>query len=396
MPTTAFPLPSRADHVGSLLRPQRLTAARAQARAGSITRGHLRMIEEECVREVVQGLESTGMQSITDGEFTRDWWHIDFLSAFDGVSNFPDPGVANFKGFRAEDLPPIMSVAGKIRRTKPVFVDYFKFLKTTTRRTAKQTLPSPAMLLMRGGYPALSKEAYPDRARFWEDLGAAYRAEIADLAAAGCTVLQIDDTSYSMLCDDNFRAMVRRRGEDPDELVHVYAHVVNLAVRDRPPGMTIAMHTCRGNFQSSWCLGLSRQRCRRSNRPMCSNAVSTRRPSSCRLSAWRFHHNVALRPPITATKLPSPTNGPSCAWWSRSPTTSGDDRVGPRAYSSVFDRKYGSTFPLSLMVSGLPRRSLALPAVTRSQPSLTQYSSTLMVSTPLRRMPTSCASTSAL
>lgn len=250
--TASFPLPSRADHVGSLLRPARLTTARAQAKTGSITPAQLREVEEACVREAVRGLESTGMQSITDGEFSRDWWHIDFLAALDGVSSYPDPGVANFKGFRAEDMPPIMSVAGKIRRTRPVFVDFFRFLKTTTRRSAKQTLPSPAMLLLRGGYRALSKDAYPDRAQFWEDLGAAYRAEIADLAAAGCTYLQIDDTSYSLLCDDKFRAMVRARGEDPDELVHTYAHAVNLALRDRPPGMTVAMHTCRGNFQSSW------------------------------------------------------------------------------------------------------------------------------------------------
>ena len=253
-PTSAasFPLPSRADHVGSLLRPERLKTARAQARNGSITREQLRVVQEACVREVVGGLESTGMQVITDGEFSRDWWHIDFLAAFEGVSNFPDPGVANFKGFRAEDMPPIMSVAGPIRRTKPAFVDFFRFLKGTTRRTIKQTLPSPAMLLLRGGYAALDRTAYPDPAQLWEDLGAAYRAELTELAAAGCTYVQIDDTSYSLLCDDKFRAMVRARGEDPDLLVQTYVHAVNLALRDRPPGMTVAMHTCRGNFQSSW------------------------------------------------------------------------------------------------------------------------------------------------
>lgn len=248
----SIPLPARADHVGSLLRPERLTKARAQAKAGAISAAQLRDVQESCVRDAVKGLEATGIQAITDGEFTRDWWHIDFLTGLQGVSSYPDPGVANFKGFKAEDMPPIMTVAGKIRRAKPVFVDYFRFLKSTTSRIAKQTLPSPAMLLLRGGYPALSKDAYPDRAQYWEDLAAAYRAEIRDLAAAGCTYLQIDDTSYSLLCDDKFRQMVKSRGEDPDELVRTFVQVVNLSLRDRPPGMSIAMHTCRGNFQSSW------------------------------------------------------------------------------------------------------------------------------------------------
>jgi len=252
--TTAapFPLPSRADHVGSLLRPARLTAARAQAKAGAITAAQLRDIQQDCIREAVAGLEATGMRAITDGEFSRDWWHIDFISGLEGVSSYPDPGVANFKGFEAHDLPPIMSVAGRIRRTRPVFVDHFRFLRSVTGGVAKQTIPSPAMLMLRGGYRAIAKEADTDRAAFWDDLGAAYRAEIADFAAAGCNYLQIDDTTYSLLCDDAFRTMVRNRGDDPDALVHDFADAVNLAIRDRPAGMTIAMHTCRGNFQSSW------------------------------------------------------------------------------------------------------------------------------------------------
>jgi 5-methyltetrahydropteroyltriglutamate--homocysteine methyltransferase len=177
---------------------------------------------------------------------------VDFLSGFDGVTQTTDAGTANFKGVGTEEMPPVINVTGRIVRSRPVFVDYFKYLKTLTGRTPKMTLPAPAMLHHRAGYRGVSKAAYPDREQFWEDVGAAYRAEIRDLAAAGCTYLQIDDTSYSMLCDEKFRAMVRDRGDDPDELVHTYAHAIALALRDRPQGMRVAMHTCRGNFMSSW------------------------------------------------------------------------------------------------------------------------------------------------
>ena len=244
--------PFRADHVGSLLRPAELAEARAKAKRGEITVDALRAVQDKCIREAVARQEATGIQAITDGEFRRDWWHVDFLSGFGGVDSRPDPGVANFKGLGTEDLPPIMSVTGKVRRVKPVFLDHFKFLKSITTKTPKMTVPAPAMLHHRGGYPSISKEAYPDRAQFWVDVGRAYSEEIRDFHAAGCTYLQIDDTSYSMLCDANFREMVKKRGDNPDELVHTYANAINLAIANRPAGMTVTMHTCRGNFQSSW------------------------------------------------------------------------------------------------------------------------------------------------
>jgi len=133
-----------------------------------------------------------------------------------------------------------------------VFVDHFKFLKSVTKNTPKMTIPAPAMLHHRGGRNSVSKEAYPDMAEFWDDVGRAYQEEIRDLVAAGCTYLQIDDTSYSMLCDEKFRAMTVTRGDNPSELVHTYAAAINKALAGRPAGLNVTMHTCRGNFMSSW------------------------------------------------------------------------------------------------------------------------------------------------
>jgi len=245
-------LPFRADHVGSLLRPAELAEARVKAKRGEITADALRAVQDRCIREAVTRQEATGMQAITDGEFRRDWWHVDFLSGLDGVETKPDPGVAAFKGISNEDMPPIMFVAKKLKRTKPIFVEHFKFLKSIVKHTPKMTIPAPAMLHHRGGRNSVSTTAYPDVAEMWVDVGRAYAEEIRDLHAAGCNYLQIDDTSYSMLCDSAFREMTKKRGDDPEKLVHTYAAAINRAIADRPAGMAITMHTCRGNFMSSW------------------------------------------------------------------------------------------------------------------------------------------------
>ena len=244
--------PFRADQVGSLLRPAELHEARAKFKRGELPRDALTAIEDKCIREAVARQEAVGIQAVTDGEFRRDWWHVDFLAGFGGVETKPDPGVAAFQGIKVEDMPPIMFVAQKLRRTKPVFVDHFKFLKSVTKNTPKMTIPAPAMLHHRGGRNSVSKEAYPDMAEFWDDVGRAYQEEIRDLVAAGCTYLQIDDTSYSMLCDEKFRAMTVTRGDNPSELVHTYAAAINKVLTGRPAGLNVTMHTCRGNFMSSW------------------------------------------------------------------------------------------------------------------------------------------------
>ena len=246
---TARP-PFRADQVGSLLRPPELHEARARAKRGEIPADALRQVEDDAIRQAIARQEGIGLESITDGEFRRDWWHVDFLTGFEGVESYAAPLVVGFKN--TEEQPQMLRVTRKVRRARPVFVDSFKFMKAATKRAAKQTIPAPAMLHMRPGRAGISREAYPDLEQFWGDVAKAYRDEIRDLAAAGCTYLQLDDTSFAYLCDEKFRASVRERGDDPDALVRTYAGAINAALEERPAGMTVTMHTCRGNFKSTW------------------------------------------------------------------------------------------------------------------------------------------------
>src|SRR4051812_4904016 len=151
-----------------------------------------------------------------------------------------------------EEQPPIPTVTGKIRYKNPIMVDDFSFLKKETKKTAKMTIPSPSMLHMRPGRAGISREAYPDLAEFWADCAAAYRAAIAAFAKAGCTYLQLDDTAFAYLCDPKMREACRKNGDDPDQLPRRYADTISRALAGRPAGMTVTMHTCRGNFKSAW------------------------------------------------------------------------------------------------------------------------------------------------
>jgi 5-methyltetrahydropteroyltriglutamate--homocysteine methyltransferase len=241
--------PFRADQVGSLLRPAALAQARAKFRNNEISARELEAVEDECIRKVVQIQESIGLEAVTDGEFRREWWHLDFMARLEGVTVTANPG-PKFGG--TEEQPPIPSVTGKVDCSKPIMVGDFDFLKKNTRHTAKFTIPSPAMLHLRGGRGSISKEVYPDLAAFWADTSAAWRKAIGHLADAGCTYLQLDDVSFSYLCDPKIRDSCRRNGDDPAQLPHTYADAVSNALKDRPAGMTVTMHTCRGNFKSSW------------------------------------------------------------------------------------------------------------------------------------------------
>ena len=184
--------PFRADHVGSLLRPQALHAARARHKNGEIDHAALHAVEDKCIEEAVKLQEDVGLQAVTDGEFRRDWWHIDFIHGFDGI----DLTVNKYAKFQASDeQPPFFKLTGKIRRSKPSMLDHFKFLKSVVKKgIPKFTMPSPAMLHARSDREAL-KEVYPDLDEFWADLTRAYREEIRDLYQAGCRYLQIDDTT---------------------------------------------------------------------------------------------------------------------------------------------------------------------------------------------------------
>ncbi|HTQ77637.1 MAG TPA: 5-methyltetrahydropteroyltriglutamate--homocysteine S-methyltransferase [Burkholderiales bacterium] len=241
--------PFRADQVGSLLRPGELAEARRGFKSGSLCRDELLEIENRCIRDAIQKQEAIGLRAITDGEMRRDWWHLDFLSQLDGVTMTANPG-PRFGG--TEEQPPIPSVTGKVACSRPIMVEDFDFLRANTRGTAKFTIPSPSMLHLRGGRSSISRDAYPDMAQFWSDVGAAYRKAIRHLADAGCAYLQLDDVSFSYLCDPKIQENCRKNGDDPAALPRAYADAVAAALSDRPADMAVTMHTCRGNFKSSW------------------------------------------------------------------------------------------------------------------------------------------------
>ena len=243
--------PFRADHVGSLLRPAELHEARVKAKRGEMSAEALRALQDKHIREAVAKQESVGMQLVTDGEFRRDWWHIDFIHGFDGVELAAGDAYGDAKFKNTEEQPPFMTVKSRIRRAKPSMLEHFKFLKSVAKRTPKFTMPSPAMLHARGDRASL-KKTYPDLDEFWADLTQAYREEIADLYKAGCRYLQIDDTTIAMWGDPKVQEQFRKLGDDPKRDAAIYADAVNAAIHDVPEDMTVAIHTCRGNFKSTW------------------------------------------------------------------------------------------------------------------------------------------------
>ena len=246
-------LPARYDHVGSFLRPQYLLEARAQKAKGQINADQLRQVEDKAIREIVQFQEDVGLKSITDGEFRRTYFHIDFLEQLGGVKT--DIPVTIKKPDGTEELaPPVIRVIDKVRHAKNIQLADFEFLKQAVSKghTPKVTIPSPTMLHFRGGRAGISKDAYPELdPAFYDDVAKAYGDELHSLAAAGCTYVQMDDTNLAYLCDEKMREAARQRGDDPNELPHRYAAFINKVVAHKPAGMTLAMHLCRGNFKST-------------------------------------------------------------------------------------------------------------------------------------------------
>jgi 5-methyltetrahydropteroyltriglutamate--homocysteine methyltransferase len=240
--------PFRADQVGSLLRPRELAEARKLFKQGKLEAARLKEVEDRCVRTAVARQEAAGLQAVTDGELRRDYWHLDFTGQLDGVTLKAPVGMT----FNAEDVPPMATITGKVDCSKPIFVEHFRFLKSVTRATPKLTIPAPAALHFRGGRNAISREVYPDLKAFWSDVEGAYRKAIAQIAAAGCTYLQLDDVSFAYLCDPKVRENFRANGDDPNTLHRDYANAISAALKDRPAGMSVTMHTCRGNFRSAW------------------------------------------------------------------------------------------------------------------------------------------------
>ncbi len=246
--------PFRADHVGSFLRPQALLDAREQHRIGSLSRAALREVEDNAIRDIVRLQEDLGLKSITDGEFRRTYFHVDFLEQLQGVETRGGIAVSfRSAGGKVDFAPPVMHVIGPLRHGRPIQRADFEFLKSVTSQTPKVTIPSPTMLHFRGGRGAINRQAYPElEPAFYDDVASCYRAEIKLLAQAGCRYLQMDDTNLAYLCDPRMREGARQRGDDPDELPRRYARLINAAIAERPADMTVCVHLCRGNFRSAW------------------------------------------------------------------------------------------------------------------------------------------------
>jgi len=248
--------PFRADHVGSLLRPPGLLHARAEHQAGRLSASELRGVEDAAIRDAAQMQQELGLQGVTDGEFRRGSWHVDFLYQIGGVAKTDRTLRIQFRN----DAGPVEAalgafrIGGKLRLDKTIFAEDFSYLKSVAPAGTipKLTIPSPSMLHYRGGRAVIDQAAYPDMDAFWHDLAEVYRREIAGLAALGCTYLQLDDTSLAYLNDPTQRAYVTSIGGDGEHQHLTNIRLINQALADKPPGMTVCTHMCRGNFRSSW------------------------------------------------------------------------------------------------------------------------------------------------
>jgi len=247
--------PFRADHVGSLLRPPALLQAREDAAAGRIAADELRAAEDEAIEAAVRMQEDVGLRGVTDGEFRRSSWHMDFIYALDGISTADDKVKVSFHNEQGdiEFMAAALHVDGKVGVSQTIFGDAFSFLaERVAEGVPKVTIPSPSMVHYRGGRAAIAESVYPDLDGFWSDLTAAYREEIRRLGDLGCTYLQLDDTSLAYLNDPEQRRYVASIGGDPDAQHVEYIRHINEALEGRPGGMSVTTHMCRGNFRSSW------------------------------------------------------------------------------------------------------------------------------------------------
>ena len=248
--------PFRADHVGSLLRPPRLLAAREDHVAGRLSAEELRATEDEEIRRIVAMQRNVGLQSATDGEFRRSSWHMDFIYQLGGIERTASDIQVRFRNAdgSVDFRPAAIAINAPVRLEHPIFADDFCFLQQVAGDsvTPKLTIPSPNMVHYRGGRAALDPAVYPDMEPFWADLAAAYADEIRALAGLGCEYLQLDDTTLAYLNDPAQRAALTARGDDAEHLHETYVANINAALAGRPEGLTVTTHLCRGNFRSSW------------------------------------------------------------------------------------------------------------------------------------------------
>jgi len=242
--------PFRADHVGSLLRPAALKAAREQYAKGAIDAAALKAVEDREIERVIKKQEEVGLQSVTDGEFRRSWWHLDFLWGLDGVEKYVmNSGVA-FAAVTTRNEG--LKVTGKIGFSSHPMLEHFKFVAAHTKRTPKITIPAPSALYGRPAKPPIDERVYPKLEAMFDNLGQAYRKAVRAFADAGCRYLQLDEVFIAMLCDPNYRQAMTARGDEPQRLGALYGDLINTAMSDIPPDMRITMHLCRGNYKSTF------------------------------------------------------------------------------------------------------------------------------------------------
>jgi len=241
--------PFRADHVGSLLRTAPVKEARVRRERGEIDAAALTAVEDREIERIIKRQEEVGLQSITDGEFRRSWWHLDFLWGLSGVERYVmDTGI-QFAGVttRAEGA----RVIDKVDFRDHPMLGHIRFVQAHTKRMPKMTIPAPSAMYGRVGRKPISEKVYPRLDDFFADLGKAYAKAVRAFADAGCRYLQLDEVFIAMLCDPNYRAQVAARGDDPEKLGSIYADLINAAIADRPADMTVTMHLCRGNYRST-------------------------------------------------------------------------------------------------------------------------------------------------
>ncbi len=242
--------PFRADHVGSLLRTAPLKAARAKHSRREISDAELAAVEDAEIEKIIGKQEEVGLKLATDGEFRRSWWHFDFYKGLDGVEMFDTGKGIVFAG--VETKAEAIRIVGKLGFSGHRHLDHFRFLTASTRVTPKMTIPAPSTMHFRQGRQNISRQAYPDMDVFFDDLANTYRQAIRTFYNAGCRYLQLDDTAWSMICDPRERQHSRERGDHPDALPAIYAEVTNKALEAKPADMTVTMHSCRGNFRSTF------------------------------------------------------------------------------------------------------------------------------------------------
>jgi 5-methyltetrahydropteroyltriglutamate--homocysteine methyltransferase len=243
--------PFRADHVGSLLRTAPLKDARAKHAKGEIDAAALKAVEDAEIEKVVQKQQEVGLKLATDGELRRSWWHFDFFRHLKGVEMISAPPI-KFHG--VDTKSEAIKIVGKIDFAGHPHIEHFKFLKSKVAPgiAAKMTIPAPSTFHFRQGRKMVSTDAYPDMDAFFADVAAAYRKAIRAFYDAGCRYLQLDDTAWAMICDPNEREQSKGRGDDPDKLPPIYTRMTNEVLKEKPADMAITMHSCRGNFRSTF------------------------------------------------------------------------------------------------------------------------------------------------